>query len=671
MTLSRTPRRGVSKRVSKQSQKKILIIVVTIVYGGLCFCAGTAFGIHIGLDDTASPCVGNRVLLHQRPQSKEADEGTGSLVRNGSNRRGVDKEYGEAKKVGENRPLEANADNAQIVARNGQSDAGQNPIHKLRIGHLAKKPDHKRMAKPIAPEPNVGSLMKRLRDALAPFQTRYLLSIGESVKGCDLKAWSGPIAGFLWGCYDGCRSFTTLAEAKKHCESGGGKCGGVVQTVDNRFELREGHRPEKSDGGEIAYVMGECGKDASAVAVWDTFRETIENAISDEEELHLSTTFPTREDDTIYLSISSYRDETCRHTVAGAFREAKHPERLFVGIVQQNCNVQNCMTGVGWGNNREWVPQNHPDTDCIEQFCVDNPKTCARQVRILRLGERESYGPFFGRYLSSKLYRGENFLLQIDAHTKFRRHWDAALIDQMHKTPSYPYSIISNYPPSGDPKDTKIWPAPTGFTDGSSPPPALCGCTFESAGGSEAKHMTVRLAGTNRKFENTVDPTRPHHSAFVAAGFMIAHGSVVNNVPYDPFLPFLFMGEEISMSVRFWTSGYDIYAPAQDVVSHEYVRKHGPKFWESIQMVFSSGSLHNDLTDLIIPRVQRLVGWKDNPAETESVLTQSESFSNGDVRTAEQFLQTMNIQKMSLKQSPPDWCLKGLDMPQSLPKRVN
>ena len=63
-----------------------------------------------------------------------------------------------------------------------------------------------------------------------------------------------------------------------------------------------------------------------------------------------------------------------------------------------------------------------------------------------------------------------------------------------------------------------------------------------------------------------------------------AHGSFVEAVPFDPFLPYIFMGEEIALSIRFWTSGFDIYAPTVDVLAHEYVRKEHPKFWETVSV---------------------------------------------------------------------------------------
>jgi hypothetical protein len=50
-----------------------------------------------------------------------------------------------------------------------------------------------------------------------------------------------------------------------------------------------------------------------------------------------------------------------------------------------------------------------------------------------------------------------------------------------------------------------------------------------------------------------------------------------SQVPFDPFLPWIFMGEEISMSARLWTAGYDIFSPTVNVLNHYYVRRHYPK----------------------------------------------------------------------------------------------
>ena len=42
------------------------------------------------------------------------------------------------------------------------------------------------------------------------------------------------------------------------------------------------------------------------------------------------------------------------------------------------------------------------------------------------------------------------------------------------------------------------------------------------------------------------------------------------------------MGEEISMSARLWTAGYDIFSPTVNVLNHYYVRRHYPKVNNSL-----------------------------------------------------------------------------------------
>lgn len=69
----------------------------------------------------------------------------------------------------------------------------------------------------------------------------------------------------------------------------------------------------------------------------------------------------------------------------------------------------------------------------------------------------------------------------------------------------------------------------------------------------------------------------PAFAPFTAAGYFVAHAGFLHEVPFDPFLPWIFMGEEIIMSTRLWTSGYDIFSPSRSVVGHMYVRRHKPK----------------------------------------------------------------------------------------------
>ena len=78
---------------------------------------------------------------------------------------------------------------------------------------------------------------------------------------------------------------------------------------------------------------------------------------------------------------------------------------------------------------------------------VGQPHCRAGRVRVLRVNETESLGPAFARYLASKLWLGEQFYVQIDAHMWAREAWDDELRREMMATPSYPRSVMSAYPP--------------------------------------------------------------------------------------------------------------------------------------------------------------------------------------------------------------------------------
>jgi hypothetical protein len=52
----------------------------------------------------------------------------------------------------------------------------------------------------------------------------------------------------------------------------------------------------------------------------------------------------------------------------------------------------------------------------------------------------------------------------------------------------------------------------------------------------------------------------------------------VEDVQHDP--SYYFHGEEISIAVRAFTHGYDLYTPHKTVTWHEYTRKHRKKQWD-------------------------------------------------------------------------------------------
>eukprot|EP00929_Paragymnodinium_shiwhaense_P109983 TRINITY_DN7663_c0_g1_i1.p1 TRINITY_DN7663_c0_g1~~TRINITY_DN7663_c0_g1_i1.p1 ORF type:complete len:689 (+),score=105.83 TRINITY_DN7663_c0_g1_i1:105-2171(+) len=525
------------------------------------------------------------------------------------------------------------------------------------------------------------ALMKRLEDAMEPYQFAYRQRLGlNSSTGvattCELGYEEEQKDTFLWGCPDGgCKVFATLKQAQEACSKIIVTCGGVTQTGKEHFEVRAGAgTPGKSKNSEKSWIRKRCPsepKHATAESLWNVFATTVDDALKDPSLRLMDKPPAPRQDDSIFLSISSYRDDNCPPTVRKAFERADDPSRVYVGVVQVNCEQSSgCKWARGWGKTREIFDRPGADEDCLSAYCASTdgkPHCEGGRVRILRLSEAVAMGPFFTRYLNSQLWQGETYYMQIDSHINFRSGWDTEIVNQMKRTPSFPNSVISNYPPVGTPKNNAPWPKATA-KDGEKPPVALCTSTFEDVNGRK----TMRMQHTFRKFRpsaNGRDPLEPRQSGFIAAGFFIAHASFLQKIPFDPFMPYLFMGEEIILSLRFWTAGFDIYGPVVDIVSHDYGRHDAPKFWETVNMVFGDGSVHNAITALVIQRVQHLVGFPEAATTSQltpvspNLLIRQDEFGEGGVRSVLDYINMMGLDLTHKRQQVPPWCVTGMRPP--------
>ncbi|CAN0376121.1 unnamed protein product, partial [Laminaria digitata] len=140
------------------------------------------------------------------------------------------------------------------------------------------------------------------------------------------------------------------------------------------------------------------------------------------------------------------------------------------------------------------------------------------------------------------------------------------------------------------------------------------------------------------------------YAPFIGAGFFFAHSSFLGDVPFDPYVPYVFMGEEILLSLRFWTWGYDIFSPTRNVLSHFYVRKHTPKFWETVSRLFHKPSIHNELTSYIIHRVKNIAGYPESSEDVllkPSLLVNLDLYGDGDVRAMEDYMAIVGLDMTS------------------------
>jgi [Skp1-protein]-hydroxyproline N-acetylglucosaminyltransferase len=309
-----------------------------------------------------------------------------------------------------------------------------------------------------------------------------------------------------------------------------------------------------------------AGPNVEAEEIWDEFFDVTRTTLIAWDEQNRNRFPVPRHDGSIFVSLGTYRDPYCPMTLKSLYDNANSPKNVFVALFQQNCFETVCRTGVLQGGGME---DTGTDVDCYAEFCKSPEgqasNACTNgNIRLFNVNESESLGPYMARYFGAKFYRGEEYYLQIDSHSEFVEDWDKKLIQMVADAPAKK-PIISTYPPDS----SMSWKNTPGFR--------MCDSEFAT---SQIEWQIIRLS-PSRAYE-AKPRSQPAYAPFVAAGFFFAPAQFLHDVPFDPLLPWIFMGEEISMSARVWTAGYDIFAPTINVLNHYYVRRHYPKFWESV-----------------------------------------------------------------------------------------
>jgi len=240
--------------------------------------------------------------------------------------------------------------------------------------------------------------------------------------------------------------------------------------------------------------------------------------------------------------------------------------------------------------------------------------------------------------------------MQIDSHMTFAQDWDKESITMLKNAPS-DKPVISHYPPqhTADLVEKAKVAAPR-----------LCGPVFAT---SDLESQIIRLEGSYNY--DSVKLKYPRFAPFIAAGYLVAHSDILREVPFDPFLPYIFMGEEILLSARLWTSGYDIFSPTHSLLGHHYVRNHKPKFWESVHRTFSFG-VHNPLQMLVLNRVKYQLGYPESSKDMikpKTLFTAIDQYSMGSTRSLDNYLKIVGLDMNTKEVIYTAWCETGVPPP--------
>ena len=238
--------------------------------------------------------------------------------------------------------------------------------------------------------------------------------------------------------------------------------------------------------------------------------------------------------ETIFVQVAAYRDPELVPTVIDLIEQAHQPENLHISIAWQ-----------------------HAPDETIE------PLSKYDQIEVIDIPHTQAQGVCWARGLLQSRYKGETYTLSLDSHHRFVPGWDThckGMIQQL-KTKGHSKPLLTAYlpayAPDNDPAGRVQVPWKMDFD------------RFIPEG------AVFFIPAAIPDFARLTDPIP---ARFVSAHFIFTLGSFCTEVPYDPH--YYFHGEEINLTVRAYTHGYDLFHPHQVIAWHEYSRKGRTKQWD-------------------------------------------------------------------------------------------
>tara|TARA_R100000231_G_scaffold139620_1_gene121705 strand:+ start:5218 stop:6429 length:1212 start_codon:yes stop_codon:yes gene_type:complete len=237
----------------------------------------------------------------------------------------------------------------------------------------------------------------------------------------------------------------------------------------------------------------------------------------------------------IFIQIASYRDPELIPTIDDLLSNADNPDELTICIAHQHSEED------------KW--------DTLDKYANDG------RFIIIDIPHTESQGACWARNQIQQHYNGEKYTLQLDSHHRFVKGWDTICINMLeglklkgHEKPLLT-SYISSYNPNNDPQERHMQP---------------WGMSFDKF---TPEGIVFFLPYHIEKQYN-----EPIKARFYSAHFAFTIGKFCLEVAHDPNL--YFHGEEISIAVRAYTHGYDLFHPHKIIAWHEYTRNGRTKHWD-------------------------------------------------------------------------------------------
>jgi len=305
----------------------------------------------------------------------------------------------------------------------------------------------------------------------------------------------------------------------------------------------------------------------------------------------------------IFVLMACYRDADGVDTLLDLFRKSDEPGRVNVGVVWQyaarkRSNVTrlfprvNALTSriedeiakmakaeAGESDMQDYAQGCMPAQLEAQALAQDEeqkahsrlalPEQFRERVRECHLDLEGAEGACYLRHLGEALYAGEEYLLSIDAGTRFDQGWDRKLVDELGECPAAqavltgpPLGVCVEEPDeSGDGQHRDGGRARVVMPSDRRPPvPVATG--FDGRGILRIGSQQVAGRGPLKG---------PLPALFYSPSFAFSRAAAFfRDAPADPHLPCLAFGDDVATSARLFTRGWEFFSPREPVVFKQY-----------------------------------------------------------------------------------------------------
>ena len=229
--------------------------------------------------------------------------------------------------------------------------------------------------------------------------------------------------------------------------------------------------------------------------------------------------------ETIYIAIAAYDEPYLELTIDNCLKNSEHPERIHFGV---------------WSHNNKI---NRPN---LKKY---------KNINYIFAEYEEQLGLGISRLNSFSFYNGEDYFLQIDAHTLFEKDWDSKVIRKFKMLKEmYENPVLSSYLPYWYTENGQIQK----YSNNIRAPwnPMFIDIDYGLKEGYP-KLMTKPFSWSGKEY---------HEHFLITGHFIFSNPSIMTEVAPDPKI--VFDGDEITTALRLWTRGYQIFIINEPIAWH-------------------------------------------------------------------------------------------------------